>query len=65
MIVTESTVHGHPGRVLALASRGAALVVVGGRGSRLAPVPGLDLVGYAMLHHAQCPIAFIPAGLSG
>jgi nucleotide-binding universal stress UspA family protein len=65
VIVTESTVHGHPGRVLALASRGAALVVVGGRGSRLAPVPGLDLVGYAMLHHAQCPIAFIPAGLSG
>lgn len=65
VIVTESTVHGHPGRVLAMASRGADLVVVAARRSQLAPVPGLDLVSYAMMHHAQCPIAFIPVGLSG
>jgi nucleotide-binding universal stress UspA family protein len=59
VIVTESTVHGHPGRVLALASRGADLIVVGGR-TELASIPGLGQVGYAMLHHAQCPVALIP-----
>ena len=59
VIVTESTVHGHPGRVLALASRGADLIVVGGR-TELASIPGLGQVGYAMLHHAQCPVAIIP-----
>jgi nucleotide-binding universal stress UspA family protein len=60
VIVTESTVHGHAGRVLALASRGADLVVVGGRRSELAPIRGVDAVSYATLHHAQCPIALIP-----
>jgi nucleotide-binding universal stress UspA family protein len=58
--VTESTVHGHPGRTLALASRGAELVVVGGCRNGLASVPGLGQLGYAMLHHAQCPVALIP-----
>ena len=65
VIVTESTVHGHPGRVLALASRGADLVVVGGRRSELAPVPGADPISYAILHRTQCPIALIPGGPSG
>jgi nucleotide-binding universal stress UspA family protein len=65
VIVTESTVHGHPGRVLALASRGADLIVVGGRRIELAPAPGLDPVSHATLHHTQCPVALIPAGLSG
>lgn len=60
VIVTESTVHGHPGRVLALASQGADLVVVGGRPSELASVPGLGQVGYHMLHHAGCPVAVVP-----
>jgi nucleotide-binding universal stress UspA family protein len=60
VIVTESTVHGHPGRTLALASRGAELVVVGGCRNGLASVPGLGQLGYAMLHHAQCPVAVIP-----
>jgi nucleotide-binding universal stress UspA family protein len=60
VIVTESTVHGHPGRVLALASRGADLVVVGGRPSELASVSGVDPVSYATLRHAQCPVALIP-----
>lgn len=62
VIVTEDTVHGHPGRVLAMASRGADLIVVGGRRGELAPVPGLDPVHYAILHHTQCPIALIPGG---
>ena len=60
VVVTESTVHGHPGRALALASRGADLVVVGGCRNGLASVPGLGQLGYAMLHHAQCPVALIP-----
>ena len=60
VIVTESTVHGHPGRALALASRGADLVVVGGCRSGLASFPGLGQLGYAMLLHAQCPVALIP-----
>jgi nucleotide-binding universal stress UspA family protein len=60
VIVTESTVHGHPGRTLALASRGADLVVVGGCQNGPASVPGLGQLGYAMLHHAQCPVALIP-----
>lgn len=58
--VTEAAVHGHPGRVLALASRGADLVVVGGRHSDLTPDPGLARVSYEMLHHACCPVALIP-----
>lgn len=60
VVVTESTVHGHPGRALALASRGADLVVVGGCRRGPASVPGLGQLGYAMLHHAQCPVALIP-----
>jgi nucleotide-binding universal stress UspA family protein len=58
--VTESTVHGHPGRALALASQGADMVVVGGCRNGLASAPGLGQLGYAMLHHAQCPVALIP-----
>jgi hypothetical protein len=53
--VTETTVHGHPGRVLALASRRADLVVVGGRRGEAELVPGLGPVSYAMRHHAYCP----------
>ena len=64
VIVTESTVHGQPGRVMALASRGADLIVVGGRRSEPTPGPGLDPVS-CVLHHAQCPVALIPGGLSG
>jgi nucleotide-binding universal stress UspA family protein len=60
VVVTESTVHGHPGRALAMASRAADLVVVGGCRNGLASVPGLGQLGYAMLHHAQCPVALIP-----
>jgi len=60
VVVTESTVHGHPGRVLALVSRRADLVVVGARRAEPTPAPGLGPVSYAMLHHAHCPVAVIP-----
>jgi nucleotide-binding universal stress UspA family protein len=43
-----------------MASRAADLVVVGGCRNGLASVPGLGQLGYAMLHHAQCPVALIP-----
>jgi nucleotide-binding universal stress UspA family protein len=58
--VTESTVHGHAGRVLALASSRADLVVVGGRRGEAEAVPGLGPVSYTMLRHAHCPVALIP-----
>jgi len=57
--VTESAVHGHPGRVLALESGRADLVVIGGRQSGPGLPPGLGPVGYALLHHARCPVAVI------
>jgi nucleotide-binding universal stress UspA family protein len=60
VILAESTVHGHPGRVLALASSRADLVVIGGRRGEAVPVPGLGPVAYAVLHHAHCPVALIP-----
>ena len=60
VVVTESTMHGHPGRALALASRAADLLVVRGCQNGLASVPGLGQLGYAMLRHAQCPVALIP-----
>jgi nucleotide-binding universal stress UspA family protein len=58
--VTESVVHGYPGRALALASNSADLVVVGGRKGGVSQVPGLDAVGYTLLHHAHCPVVLIP-----
>jgi nucleotide-binding universal stress UspA family protein len=60
VLVTETTVHGHPGRVLALASGHADLVVVGGGRGGPGLTPGLGRVVYALLHHAQCPVAVIP-----
>jgi nucleotide-binding universal stress UspA family protein len=62
--VTESPVRGHAARVLALASRSTDLIVVGGRRG-LASSMGLGPVTYAMLRHAQCPVAVIPGGIAG
>jgi len=61
--VTESPVRGHAGRVLALASQSTDLIVVGGRRG-LASSMGLGPVTYAMLRHAQCPVAVIPGGIA-
>jgi nucleotide-binding universal stress UspA family protein len=61
--VTESPVRGHAGRALAFASNTTDLIVVGGRRS-LASSMGLGPVTYAMLRHAQCPVAIIPGGLA-
>jgi nucleotide-binding universal stress UspA family protein len=59
VIVTESAVRGHAGRAMAFASRSTDLIVVGGRRG-LASSMGLGPVTYAMLRHAQCPVAVIP-----
>jgi hypothetical protein len=59
VIVTESPVRGHAGRVLALASQSTDLIVVGGRRG-LTTSMGLGPITYAMLRHAQCPVAVIP-----
>jgi nucleotide-binding universal stress UspA family protein len=59
VIVAESPVRGHVGRVLAFASQSTDLIVVGGRRG-LASSMGLGPVTYAVLRHAQCPVAVIP-----
>jgi nucleotide-binding universal stress UspA family protein len=57
--VTEDTVHGEPGRVLAFASGHADLIVVDERdGSGSAP--GLGSVACELLQHTHCPVAVIP-----
>jgi nucleotide-binding universal stress UspA family protein len=60
VLVTEAAVHGHPGRVLVMASRTADLVVVGGCHDGPPAASGLGMVSYALLHHACCPVALIP-----
>jgi len=62
VIVTESPVRGHAGRVLAFASQSTDLIVVGARRG-LASSIGLGPVTNAMLHHAQCPVAVIPGSI--
>jgi nucleotide-binding universal stress UspA family protein len=59
VIVTESPVRGHAGRVMAFASQSTDLIVVGGRRGPASSL-GLGPVTYAMLRHAQCPVAVIP-----
>jgi len=59
VLVTETTVHGQPGRVLTLTSGHADLIVV----DRDMPgqARGLGPVSVALLHHTQCPVAVIPS----
>ncbi len=63
VIVTENPVRAHAGRALALASQSTDLIVVGGRRG-LASSMGLGPVTYAMLRHAQCPVAVIPGSIA-
>jgi nucleotide-binding universal stress UspA family protein len=62
VIVTESPVRGHAGRVRAFASQSTDLIVVGGRRG-LAPSMGLGPVTFAMLRHAHCPVAVVPGSI--
>jgi nucleotide-binding universal stress UspA family protein len=60
--VTESPVRGHAGRALAFASRSTDLIVVGGRRDPASSL-GLGPITFAMLRHAQCPVAVIPGSI--
>lgn len=55
--VSQEVVHGHPGRALAGLSARAGLVVLG----RHHPQPGPGRVIHAVLNHAHCPVATVPA----
>ncbi|KOU57004.1 universal stress protein [Streptomyces sp. MMG1533] len=55
--VRRRTAEGHPWRVLVEASHHADLLVVGSRGRH----GHLGRVAHAVLHHAACPVAVIPA----
>jgi nucleotide-binding universal stress UspA family protein len=55
--VSQEVVHGHPGRALAGLSARAGLVVVG----RHHPQQGAGRVVHAVLNHAHCPVATVPA----
>lgn len=55
--VSQEVVHGHPGRALAGLSARAGLVVLG----RHYPHRGPGRVIHAVLNHAHCPVATVPA----
>jgi nucleotide-binding universal stress UspA family protein len=55
--VSQEVVHGHPGRALSGLSARAGLLVVG----RHHPQHGPGRVVHAVLNHAHCPVATVPA----
>lgn len=55
--VSQEVVHGHPGRALAGLSARAGLIVLG----RHYPHRGPGRVIHAVLNHAHCPVATVPA----
>ena len=60
VIITTRLVEGHAGNVLAEASRGARLLVVGTRG--LGGFKGMLMgsVSTSCAHHARCPLVIVP-----
>jgi nucleotide-binding universal stress UspA family protein len=58
--VTESPMHANPGRVLAMLSDRADMIVVGAPAPALAAEP-LGPVSRYVAAHAHCPVALIPA----
>lgn len=58
--VVRDVVRGRAPRVLAAASAGVELLVVGTRGRGGFPGLMLGSVSHAMLHHARCPLAIVP-----
>lgn len=59
--VVEEVVSDHPAAILTEASAGADLLVVGTHGRGALGSALLGSVGHAVLHHARCPVAIIPA----
>ena len=62
--VVEQTPRGHPVGELAGCSARAALLVVGSRGPGGRQGLVLGPVGHGVLHHADCPVAVTPAGMT-
>ena len=58
--VTPDVVYGSPGRMLAVASAGADLVVLGRDGAGNSGHPGAGAITHALLNHARSPVAIVP-----
>ncbi|WP_067461238.1 universal stress protein [Actinomadura macra] len=59
--VREEIVQEHPAAALVTASREADLVVAGTHGREGLMIPRSRAVSHALLHHAHCPVAIVPA----
>ncbi|MER7542933.1 universal stress protein [Actinomadura sp.] len=59
--VVEDIVQDNPAAALVTASRDADLVIAGTRPRTGLPVPRSHAVTHALIHHAHCPVAVVPA----